>query len=105
MTGCSEFLDFLRAEIVAACRELDDPDGIALRVEREVRLNFGAERVYVAAPENDRMQEGLRMLRSGVAPDAVADRLNVHRSTAHRWRARVRKTVKRDGIGREDWVL
>lgn len=104
MAGCCEFLDFLHDEIRRACAESRDPARVADVVIAEVQANFGTERVYVAAPANSRMHEGMRMLRAGVPPDQVAARLRVHLSTAHRWRARIRRSPS-TGLGKSDWVL
>ena len=104
MNGRCEFLEFLRTEIMAACADEPTPEAIAVRVEREIQIAWGGERVYVAAPANDRMQEGLRMLKNGIPPEKVATKLRVHVSTAHRWRAKIRKAPG-SGLGRSDCVL
>ena len=106
MTGCCEFVEFLREEVIAAVRVESDPLVIAERIERAVRANFGAERVYVPALPDDRRQEALRMLQGGMAPEDVARKLSVHRGTVYRWRASREKVVRRrTGLGGDDWVL
>ena len=101
MTGCSEFIEFLRAEIVAAC----DDETVADRIEREVRLAFGAERVYVPALPNSRRDEALQLMRGGMTPEQAARRVGVHVATAYRWRRGKPQRRESGGLGRSDWVL
>jgi DNA-binding NarL/FixJ family response regulator len=98
-------VEFLREEVIAAVRVESDPLVIAERIERAVRANFGAERVYVPALPDDRRQEALRMLQGGDDPESVARRLMVHTSTVYRWRSKARTVRRRTGLGGDDWVL
>jgi DNA-binding NarL/FixJ family response regulator len=99
-TGCCEFLDFLRAEIVRACGS----DSCADAIIREVQANYGTERPYIAAMPDDRRQEALRMLRNGMAPEMVARKLSVHQATVYRWR-KAGTLRRRTGLGGDEWVL
>ena len=101
MTGCSEFIEFLRAEIVAAC----DDEAVADRIEREVRMAFGGERAYIPTLPDSRRTEAMRLLGSGMAPEKVARRVGVHPVTVYRWRRGKTKSRESGGLGRSDWVL
>ena len=101
MTGRCEFLEFLRAEILAVCEDETAAD----RIEREVRLAFGSERVYVPALPDSRRDEALRLMRSGMTPEQAARRVGVHVTTTYRWRKSVRRKPADAGLGRGNWVL
>jgi len=101
MTGRCEFLEFLRAEIVAACEDEEMAD----RIEREVRLAFGGERTYIPTLPDNRRDEALRLMREGMLPGQVARRVGVHMVTVYRWRKAARRKRADSGLGRGDWVL
>lgn len=103
MTGCSEFIEFLRAEILAACG--DEAEAVADRIEREVRLAFGAERVYVPALPDSRRTEAMRLLSAGMPPDQVARKVSAHTATIYRWRKSTKRRPRATGLGSDDWVL
>ena len=101
MTGRCEFLEFLRAEILAACED----EALADRIEREVRLTFGGERTYIPTLPDSRRSEAMRLLKSGMAPEQVARRVGVHAVTVYRWRRAAPRRHGGGGLGRSDWVL
>lgn len=101
MTGRCEFLEFLRAEILAACED----EALADRIERELRLAFGSERVYVPALPDSRRDEALRLMQGGMTPEQAARRVGAHTVTAYRWRKAARRKRPDSGLGRGDWVL
>ena len=101
MTGRCEFLEFLRAEILAVCED----EAAADRIEREVRLAFGGERAYIPTIPDSRRDEALRLMRSGMTPEQAARRVGAHVVTVYRWRKAACKKRTDSGLGRGEWVL
>lgn len=97
-----DFLAEVRAEIVAACKEGMAPEEAADQVVKQLLWTYSGERVYIPTASHSRRSEAQKLIRKGLAPAVIAERLGVSPSTVYRW---YQSRPKSEGFGSSEWSL
>ena len=92
-----------RCDLFELIREMvDDPDPVIA----EIQARLGGARISIPA-NNGNLEDrkrALKLLRSGLSIEQVAQRLGYHRTTIWRW-WNARRTISNSGFGSDEWNL